>query len=138
MRKRGQGRAVPSASSPEPRSKESPPLGSCVCALIDDLFWLPLAFFGGSESTFSSSNISFVLAHFVHFKTMSRSVNLGVLGLKAFTGLWALITFSVAAALQSEFFGLSDSVGTIIAAGVLTMLWVIASYVPIVYLEGIS
>jgi len=54
-------------------------------------------------------------------------INLIVLGLKAFTGLWALITFSVAAALQSKFFGTSDSVGAIIAAGVLTMLWVIIS-----------
>lgn len=58
---------------------------------------------------------------------MSRIVNISVLGLKAFTGLWALITFSVAAALQSKFFGTSDSVGAIIAAGVLSMLWVIIS-----------
>ena len=60
---------------------------------------------------------------------MSRMINLGVLGLKAFTGLWALITFAVAAALQSKFFGTSDSVGGIIAAGVLTMLWIIISSV---------
>jgi uncharacterized membrane protein (DUF485 family) len=58
---------------------------------------------------------------------MSRTVNLGVLGFKAFTGLWALITFAVAAALQSKFFGNSDSVGAIIAAGVLTMLWIVVS-----------
>ena len=56
-------------------------------------------------------------------------INIGVLGLKAFTGLWALITFAVAAALQSKFFGTSDSVGAIIAAGVLTMLWIIISSV---------
>jgi hypothetical protein len=58
---------------------------------------------------------------------MSRTVNLGVLGLKAFTGLWALITLAVAGALQSEYRGRSDSVGAVIAAGVLTLLWVIAS-----------
>jgi len=58
---------------------------------------------------------------------MNRVINLSALGLKAFTGLWALITLAVAAALQSKFFGTSDSVGAIIAAGVLTMLWVIIS-----------
>jgi hypothetical protein len=58
---------------------------------------------------------------------MSRIVNLGVLCLKAFTGLWAIITFSVAASLQSKFIGTCDSVGAIIAAGVMTMLWVIVS-----------
>jgi hypothetical protein len=58
---------------------------------------------------------------------MSRIINLSVLYLKAFTGLWAIITFSVAAALQTEYFGTCDSVGAIIAAGVMTMLWVIIS-----------
>ena len=58
---------------------------------------------------------------------MSQTVNLAVLGLKAFTGLWALITLAVAAALQSKFIGSSSSVGAIIAAAVLTLLWVIVS-----------
>lgn len=60
---------------------------------------------------------------------MSRAINLSVLGLKAFTGLWALITLAVAGALQSQFRGRSDSVGAVIAAGVLTLIWVIVSYV---------
>jgi hypothetical protein len=58
---------------------------------------------------------------------MSRLINIGVLCLKAFTGLWAIITFSVASGLQSKFIGTCDSVGAIIAAGVMTMLWVIVS-----------
>ena len=58
---------------------------------------------------------------------MSRTVNLGALGLKAFTGFWGLITLAVAGALQNQYRGRSDSVGAVIAAGVLTLLWVIAS-----------
>jgi hypothetical protein len=58
---------------------------------------------------------------------MSRTVNLAVLGLKAFTGFWALVTLAVAGALQSEWRGRSDSTGAVIAAGVLTLVWVIAS-----------
>lgn len=58
---------------------------------------------------------------------MSRAVNFGVLGLKAFTGLWALITLAVAGALQSQNRGRSDSVGAVIAAGVITLLWVMVS-----------
>jgi hypothetical protein len=60
---------------------------------------------------------------------MSRPVSLAILGLKVFTAFWALITFAVAASLQSKFYFNDSATAAVIAGGVLTMLWILVSLV---------
>jgi hypothetical protein len=62
---------------------------------------------------------------------MSRAVSLAILGLKVTTAFWALVTFAVAASLCAKFYSNDSATGAVIAGGVLTMIWIIISWVTL-------